>query len=224
MILWHGSPCVVKRPRLELCRPHNDYGPGFYCTEHEELAREWACPSDEDGFANRYELKAEGLRVLDLSDSGYSVLTWLTLLLAHRVVDLSNAVAKEARSYLLDHFLVDIAAYDLIRGYRADDSYFSFARAFLNNTISVNQLSQAMRLGELGEQVVLKSLKAFQALSFQHADSVSCDIYGRKRMERDARARRQYETLAARFDRDGLYVRDIIWEEVDPHDERLFCS
>ena len=223
MILWHGSPCVVKRPRLELCRPHNDYGPGFYCTEYEELAREWACPGDEDGFANRYELKIEGLRVLDLSDSGYSVLTWLTLLLAHRIVDLSNAVAKEARSYLLDHFLVDIAAYDLIRGYRADDSYFSFARAFLNNTISVNQLSQAMRLGELGEQVVLKSPKAFQALRFQRADSVSCDIYGQKRMERDARARGQYQTLAARFDRDGLYVRDIIREEVGPHGECLFC-
>lgn len=31
----------------------------------------------------------------------------------------------------------------MIRGYRADDSYFSFATAFLNNTISLAQLEKA---------------------------------------------------------------------------------
>ena len=47
--------------------------------------------------------------------------------------------------------------YDVIIGYRADDSYFSFAKDFINNTISVEQLAEAMRLGELGIQIVLKS-------------------------------------------------------------------
>ena len=76
MILWHGSSEIVKQPRLELCRPYNDYGAGFYCTEHEDLAKEWACPGEADGFANRYELATDKLAILDLSSSEYSVLTW----------------------------------------------------------------------------------------------------------------------------------------------------
>lgn len=58
-----------------------------------------------------------------------------------------------------DNFLIDITGYDVIIGYRADDSYFSFARAFINNEISLTQLSYAMKLGKLGEQIVLKVQK-----------------------------------------------------------------
>ena len=43
----------------------------------------------------------------------------------------------------------------LFIGYRADDSYFSFANAFLNNTISLEQLRKAMYLGKLGKPEVL---------------------------------------------------------------------
>ncbi len=46
---------------------------------------------------------------------------------------------------------------DLVIGSIADDSYFSFARSFVMNTISLKQLGNAMRLGKLGEQFVLKS-------------------------------------------------------------------
>lgn len=222
MILWHGSSEIVKQPRLELCRPYNDYGAGFYCTECEDLAKEWACPGEADGFANRYELSTDKLAILDLSSSDYSVLTWLALLLANRRVDLSNAIARAARDYLLDRFLIDTSGFDIIRGYRADDSYFSFARAFLNNTISVVQLSEAMRLGNLGEQVVLTSAKAFECIRFIGYELAPCEIYHTRRAERDRYARSQYQSLCAQLDRTGLYVRDILLEEVDPHDPRLF--
>ena len=56
--------------------------------------------------------------------------------------------------------------HDFIKGYRADDSYFSFAAAFLNNTISLSQLEKAMVLGKLGEQIVAKSEKAFDRLAY----------------------------------------------------------
>ena len=42
-------------------------------------------------------------------------------------------------------------------GYRADDSYFSFASDFINGAISYRQLCNAMCLGKLGQQFVLKS-------------------------------------------------------------------
>ena len=53
-------------------------------------------------------------------------------------------------------FLLDISEYDVIIGYRADDSYFSFAQDFVAGVISLQKLSEAMQLGKLGEQIVLK--------------------------------------------------------------------
>ena len=70
-------------------------------------------------------------------------------------------------------FNVDISSYDVIIGYRADDSYFAFAEDFLNNSISLPRLEKAMKLGKLGEQVVLKSQKAFEELEF--FDSLKAD-------------------------------------------------
>ena len=43
-------------------------------------------------------------------------------------------------------------------------TYFSFARAFISNSISVAQLERAMYLGELGMQYFIKSEKAFSKL------------------------------------------------------------
>lgn len=71
MELWHGSEVVVEHPSLDKCRQFNDYGRGFYCTPHEEMAMEWACRTESDGIANRYELDLDGLAILDL-ESGES--------------------------------------------------------------------------------------------------------------------------------------------------------
>lgn len=221
MELWHGSQQVVESPSLTRCRPHNDYGPGFYCTRHVKLAREWACPVLHDGFANHYRLDDEGLRTLDLSEPRHRILTWLALLLENRVVDLSNPVAREGRAFLLERCLIDTSGFDLIRGPRADDSYFSFARAFLNNTISVSQLARAMRLGELGEQVALVSERSFGRLEFVEAEPVSCVPYYALRTRRDHEARRRHANIADGFDREGIYLRDLVTGGVGLDDARL---
>ena len=88
------------------------------------------------------------------------------MLMMHRNVRLSTPISERARDYLIENFLPDYKEYDAIIGYRADDSYFSFARSFVMNTISIKQLGNAMRLGKLGEQIVLKSEKAFEAIRF----------------------------------------------------------
>lgn len=222
MELWHGSQQMVERPALALCRPHNDYGSGFYCTQHPELAREWACPVQHDGFANHYALDDRDLRTLDLADPKLTILSWLAVLLKNRVVDLSNPVAREGRAFLLDRFLPDTDGHDVIRGPRADDSYFSFARAFLNNTISVSQLAHAMRLGKLGEQVALVSERVFDRLVFLEAAPVPYVPYHALRIERDRDARERYASIANTFDRDGVYLRDLIVGGVDVHDARLY--
>lgn len=221
MELWHGSPRIVRTPQLALCRPHNDYGPAFYCTPAAELAREWACPETSDGIANCYSVDLASLSVLDLNHPRCSILTWLAILLQHRIVSMASPVAHAARAYLIERFAVDLEPYDVVRGPRADDSYFSFARAFLNNTISVDQLARAMRLGTLGEQYALRSAAAFELLEFRAYEVAPGELYGARRLQRDLQARTAYQDIAAQFDATGLYVRDIIAQEVSSDDPRL---
>lgn len=222
LTLYHGSREKEDKPEFGKGNLYNDYGQGFYCTEHLSLAKEWASSELSGGFANRYSLDTSNLKILDLVSGKYNILNWLALLLANRQPVLSNPIAKAGQEYLLENFSPSIDGYDLIIGYRADDSYFSFARAFLNNTISLSQLKQAMALGKLGEQYVLKSEKAFNNLIFIDTERVEHPFYFILRRIRDMEAREDYNQLLGNFDIDGLYLRDIIKEGICNDDERLF--
>lgn len=221
MKLWHGSQKIIKAPQLGLGKVHNDYGQGFYCTENLDLAKEWACSRDVDGFANRYELDMTDLNILDLLSPQYSVMHWIALLIEHRSFRKDTAVAVGACEYLHDHFLPDTEAYDVIRGWRADDSYFSYARAFVNNTITVEQLSRSMRLGNLGEQIMLKSERAFKSIRFAGFDRAPQALYGPLAKERDEVARAQYRELLAENPFEGIRIVDIIREGMTGDDPRL---
>ena len=220
-VLYHGSPDVIGQPVLGMGKLYNDYGRGFYCTEHIELAKEWACTEGVDGYVNQYEIETDSLRILNLSSGEYTILHWLALLVAYRNLRLSTPVMRRGADWLREHFLLDIAEYDVIIGYRADDSYFSFARAFLNNQISLAQLSYAMELGKLGEQFVLKSQKAFDEVKFVSYLPVDNRIYYTKRKARDTEARASYFSAMEEEDADGLYMRDLLREEVEDLYARL---
>ena len=86
-ILYHGSEFVIQKPIFGGGKVHNDYGSGFYCTKESDLAKEWAVGEAHDGFANRYEFDLMGLKVIDLSGNGYTVLHWLSILLENRVFE-----------------------------------------------------------------------------------------------------------------------------------------
>lgn len=218
-ILYHGSSEIIMKPEYGKGKTYNDYGRGFYCTEHLELAKEWACTKNVDGCANQYELETDGLKLLNLAD--YTILHWLALLMRYRKLRLSTPVMRRGAEWLKVNYLLDLEGYDVIIGYRADDSYFSFARAFVNNEISLEQLFRAMKLGKLGEQVVLKSRKAFdtiQFLSYVVADNTEYYI---KRKARDDDARTSFQAELEREDINGLYMRDILREELKPDDPRL---
>lgn len=221
IVLYHGSKTIVKQPIYGEGKTYNDYGRGFYCTESLELAKEWACTESRDGYANEYELELEGLNVLNLSSDEYTILHWLALLLEYRIVRISTPLMRRGKDWLKRNFSIDIQFYDVIVGYRADDSYFSFARAFLNNEISLSQLSYAMRLGKLGEQCVLKSEKAFKQIRFNKALPADHTEYYVKRKARDDAARMAFCQELEKDDIDGLYIRDLIREEVHPDDARI---
>ena len=222
LTVYHGSPQIIEKPIKGFGNPYNDYGLGFYCTENIELAKEWACSVETDGFANQYTLNMTNLSVLSLTNGDYNILNWLFVLLENRKFRIDGTIAKEAKEYIFKTFAVDYKCYDVIRGYRADDSYFSFANAFLNNTISVTQLEKAMVLGKLGEQIVLISPKAFDALTFIKASPAPKEIYLPKKLARDTTAR---EDFKKEKERESVltekYVMDIIREGWTNDDQRL---
>ena len=209
--IYHGSPKVIEQPVFGAGKVHNDYGRGFYCTEHAELAKEWACSSDNDGYANHYQLATKGLTVLNLNTPEYNILNWLAILLENRKFNVAEGLPQRARAYILENFKVDYKKYDIIIGYRANDSYFSYAGDFVNGTLSLSDLSEAMRLGKLGEQVVLKSKKAFDALTFVEAIKAPRQEYFAKYKQRDEEARGKYRQIASKpLAESEIYVIDII--------------
>lgn len=212
MIIYHGSKDIIKQPQYGLGNSKNDYGLGFYCTQNIELAKEWACSSNQtNGYANCYEIDIDKYKVLNLQSSEYTILNWLAILLKFRTFDITAPVSFQAKEYILQNFYIDVQGYDIIIGYRADDSYFSFAKDFINNTISLEQLNKAMYLGELGMQIVLKSKKAFDELKFTGYELAQSKEYYIKRVSRDKKARDSYfNDYRQNYGVDGLFIMDII--------------
>lgn len=219
--IYHGSTKIIEKPLYGVGKTYNDYGRGFYCTEHMELAKEWSCNEGVDGFVNRYELDLTDLKVLKLSDEKYSILNWLAILMENRIGRLSTPIERQGREYLLEYFLPKYKDVDVIMGYRADDSYFSFARAFVGNGISLKQLGYAMHLGKLGQQYVLKSERAFNQIQFVGYETADNTEYYPKRKARDEAARDAFMKELEKDDIEGIFMRDIIREKMEALDERL---
>ena len=222
MNLYHGSTRIIRRPTLGEGNEHNDYGRGFYCTAEIEMAKEWACRENSDGFANRYDFDETGLAVLDLLDGRHTILNWIAILLQHRSFSLENEIAVRAKDYLIERFSVDVSEYDLVTGYRADDSYFSFARDFVNNALPLRSLGRAMRLGKLGVQYVPVSERAFARLTFSGAEPAPRTVYYPRFCTRDEKARATYrDEIRKAVIRDDLFVLDILREEIGDDDPRI---
>lgn len=218
--IYHGSKQIVETPVFGGGKKNNDFGLGFYCTESNDLAKEWAVSSLQDGFSNRYTLDTEYLNILNLNSPDYTILNWIAVLVEHRIFSIKTPVARRAKQYLIEHFSINVNAFDLIVGYRADDSYFDYAEAFVNNGITVEQLARAMRLGKLGEQIVIKSRFAFSKIKFEGFESAEKDTYYVLRKARDDDANKTYLEILEE-EADGLYIQDIMRGEIKNDDPRI---
>lgn len=191
--LYHGSSEIVKQPIYGFGTDKNDFGRGFYCTEVESLAKEWAVPSaDEIGYCNEYCFDMTGLKVLNLHEPQYNLLNWAALLFKYRDFPTHSYEAKANVEYLEENFGVNLEGYDVIIGPRADDSYFAWAKEFVADQISVEQLERAMRYGGLGDQIVLISQKAFEQIEFVKAIEAE-PHYFYLRAERNAKADKRFD-------------------------------
>ena len=205
MTLYHGSPEEFFVPRFGLGNDEHDYGRGFYTTADKELGKEWAVgqQADRDGWLHVYEVDFGALKVFDFADVG--VLAWIAELMKHRPADNSPSYRRDSLRFI-ERYGVDLSGYDVIRGWRADASYFFIARMFVRNQVDVSILQQLLKLGDLGVQYFFKSERAFAALreSDGEKESVPLSEYKAKFNDRDRVAHQRMHELVYDLARNPL--------------------
>lgn len=163
IILYHGTPDEVVNPVYGGGQDKHDYGRGFYLTEDIELAKEWAVcrPSQQNGWVHKYELDCTDLKIFDFQKK--NVLSWLAELMKHRDAADTKRYRMLAAKFI-EKYGIDVSSYDVIKGWRADASYFYIAKEFVRDNIDVEILEELLSLGGLGIQYCLKSELAFSNL------------------------------------------------------------
>lgn len=196
IILYHGSPNKVVVPEYGFGEGKHDYGKGFYLTENIELAKEWAVcrPDETNGWIHKYELDTADLKVLDFQE--YNVLSWLAELMKHRDASDSRRYKVLSKKFIAEYG-IDTSEYDVIKGWRANASYFYIAKEFVRDNIDIEILEELLSLGGLGIQYCIKSELAFSKLKEVEAGLISVDYseFNEKYNERDIIARQKMHEL-----------------------------
>lgn len=184
--VFHGSDHIIKQPEYLGGKKDNDYGNGFYTTEYENRAGSWAAlnGNPKKSIVNIYEIDIETLNVLDLNECG--VLAWIAEVISNRGTNQEAAAITGSR--LVEMYKLDTKEFDIIKGYRADDSYTQVIEAFLMNQINIAEVEKLFYKGSLGNQIFLKSQKAFHSIEWEGCYEVELE---EKDKEEDIRARRE---------------------------------
>lgn len=192
-LLYHGSPNKEFTPIYGYGEDKHDYGKGFYLTPYPELAKEWSvCTGAEVGFLHTYLLRLDNLNILNFNS--LSELAWMAELMKHRDADTGARYRRFAPRFI-EQYSVDTSGYDVIYGWRADSSYFNIAKRFVRDEIDYDLIGELFKLGDLENQICLKSKAAFDGiLEISCAQQVDTD-YLAKYKNRDAGARSQMNSL-----------------------------
>jgi len=216
--IYHGYNEIVRTPKFGAGRPYNDFGLGFYCSEYPGYAAEWAVAPGRNGFVSAYSMDPSGLRVVNLCGPQYNALHWLYVLLNYREFDAAVPLSSRAREYINQYFPVDYQGCDVIIGYRADNSCFTFARDFLSDRISYRSLSDCLSASPANREYVLKSNRAFERVTYTGYEVA---LAGKCYPAAAARELRALRTVRPSDGARDLFISDLIREEVKPYDTRL---
>jgi len=209
ILLYHGSDQILKTPEFGKGEINNDYGQGFYCTKNKGLAGEWAVLwTGQDGYINEYSFDYSNLKVLYLNHM--PIENWIAVLLNNRKI-VNIRVFNSRINVFLQKYLIDISDYDVIEGWRADDAFFTYITDFVSNTLSLENLNLVLKFGDLGNQVCLKSKKAFDTIEFTAHYPASASKFLKSAQDRDKDAKRKYNQMTRRAI--GTLIEDIVGRE-----------
>lgn len=196
IILFYGTADKVVVPTYGLGNDKHDYGKVFYLTENIELAKEWAVcrPDETNGYVHKFEIDIDGLRILDFQEK--DILSWLAELMKHRDAADTKRYRVLAKQFI-EKYGIDTEGYDIIKGWRANASYFYIAKEFVRDNIDLDILSELLSLGGLGIQYCLKSEEAFLRLKELSDELITVDYgeFNEKYNQRDVSARRKMREL-----------------------------
>jgi hypothetical protein len=196
IILYHGTPDEVVSPIYGGGNEKHDYGNGFYLTESVDLAKEWAVckPNETNGWIHQYELDLEGLKILDFQQ--FNVLAWLAELMKHRDADDSKRYRMLSEKFIAKYG-IESNGYDVIKGWRANASYFYIAKEFVRDNVDVDILEELLSLGGLGIQYCIKSELAYSKLHEVEGSQrpVPYAEFNEKYNQRDIAARKNMRDL-----------------------------
>ena len=196
IILYHGTPNKEVTPVYGGGDDKHDYGRGFYLTESVDLAKEWAVcrPNEENGWVHKYELDCKNLKILDFQEK--NILSWLAELIKHRDAADSRRYRMLAAKFI-DKYGIDTGEYDVIKGWRANASYFYIAKEFVRDNIDLDILEELLSLGGLGIQYCIKTELAYSKLHEIETDLISVDYseFNNRYNQRDVEARKKMHDL-----------------------------
>lgn len=157
-----------------------------------------------------------------MQSAEYSAMNWIAVLMENRHIEPSRYDADNIMETISRKYLVDLDLYDVIKGYRADDSYFHIAEMFVDGLITYQQLKTALKLGDFGEQIVLKSKKAFDAIHFVSSEQLEPSNYHKAFRNRESKAVEKFNEMVKvkKNTEDVLTINEIL--EMNADDPRLF--
>lgn len=207
MELYHGSPNKEFTPQYGFGEERHDYGRGFYLTDNLELAKEWAVcnPNSGNGWVHKYILDCENLKILDFEKLG--ILPWIAELMKHRDADSSKRYKVLSKKFI-EKYGIDTTGYDVIKGWRANASYFYITKAFVRDEVDIDILEEWFHRGDLGIQYCLKSERVFRMLLEDKSSLIEVDYreFNKQYMERDSKARSKMREL---IDSDRNHVEKV---------------
>jgi len=206
--VYHGSDKIIEKPEFGKGHIYNDYGRGFYLTFNKDLAGEWAVlRTGFNGYVNEYELNLTGMNVLDTNDIALETL--MAILIKNRDIDFAE-VFVDNRNLFIEKYDMDISGYDVIRGMRANDRFYSYMRGFITGLITKEAVGRLLTLGDWGVQVCLKSAKAFGSIKLVGYTEVASDIYYKDALGRNQIAGDLYRQLDGKVLREGKFITDLM--------------
>ena len=125
-----------------------------------------------------------------------NVLSWLAELMKHRDAADSKRYKMLAKKFI-EKYGIDTSGYDVIKGWRANASYFYIAREFVRDNIDIEILEELLSLGGLGIQYCIKSELAYANLKELENELISVEYeeFNKRYNFRDVIARERMKEL-----------------------------
>lgn len=155
MILYYGSNTIIKNIDIEKCKPHKDFGRGFYLTSIESQAAT---------FARRIHERQGGI-----GKPTVSIFEFLPVESKNSTVLRFNKLDWDWAWFVLrNRYFRNIkeTKYDIIIGPVGDDDMFRLFQLFVDDIISKEDVINKMKYKKLNDQYCFKSQGAISSLSY----------------------------------------------------------